>query len=115
MEDRAKRLAEVRALRTRGILYAKGLRNEQAEALCWQAFRLHEDILGPNDSAIAESLNQIIFFYGTQWRCAEAKPLIMRSLALLREQKASKHGSILQTLDSLASHACSLSRYADAE
>ena len=115
MEDQTERLAEVRALRTQGILHAKGRRNEQAEAFYWQAFRLHEEILGSNDPAIAESLNQIIFFLGTQWRRTEAAPLIVRSLALLRQQKASKHGGILQTLDSLASHACSLARYADAE
>ncbi len=115
MEDQAKRLAEVRALRMQGIECAKKRQHEQAETLYWQAFRLHEEVLGPNDPAIAESLNQIIFFYGTQWRRTGAEPLVERSLALLRQQKASKHGGILQTLDSLASHACSLARYADAE
>ena len=115
MEDQTERLAEVRALRTQGIRHATKLKNEQAEALYWQAFQLHEEVLGPNNPAIAESLNQIIFFYGTHWRRPEAEPLIMRSLALLRQQKASKHGGVLKTLDVLATHACSLAHYADAE
>jgi hypothetical protein len=115
MEDQTDRLAEVRALRTRGIQCAKKLQNEQAEALYWQAFRLHEKVLGPNDPTIAESLNQIIFFYGIQWRRTEVEPLVERSLTLLRQQRASKHKGVLQTLDSLASHACSLAHYDDAK
>ncbi len=115
MEDQTKRLAEVRTLRMQGIKCAQKLQYEQAEALYWQAFRLHEEALGPNDPAIAESLNQIIFFLGTQWQRTEAEPLIERSLALLRQQKAPKHKGVLQTLDALVSHACRLNHYDDAE
>lgn len=115
MEDQTERLAEVRALRTRGLICAKGLQNEQAEVLYWQAFRLHEEVLGPDDPVITESLNQIIFFLGTQWRRTEAEPLIVRSLTLLRRQFGSKHGGILRTLDALASHAHRLAHFADAE
>ena len=115
MEDQNERLAEVRALRMQGIRCAKTLQNEQAEALYRQAFQLHEKVLDPNDPAIAESLNQIIFFLGTQWRRTEAEPLVARSLAFLRRKPRPEHRGILQALDSLASHAHQLAHYADAE
>lgn len=108
-------LAEVRALRLEGIRLAKELKNTEAEALYWQAFRLHEEVLGSDNPAIAESLNQIIFFYGSQWRRIEAEPLIRRSFALLQQKPGPKHRGVLQTLDALASHAYRLEQFEDAK
>ena len=108
------RLEEVRRLRYDGIKAAKKLRNDDAEALYWQALRLHERILGMEDSRIAESLNQIIFFYGVQDRRAESEPLIQRSLALLRRKPGPKHRGVLQTLDVLAIRAQRLGHYENA-
>jgi len=109
------RLAEVRNLRLEGIQSVKRLQDENAEALYWQALRLHEQVLGVEDPRIAESLNQIVFFYGDQDRRAEAEPLIQRSLALLRRKPGPKHRGVLQTLDVLAVCAQQLGHYEEAE
>lgn len=110
-----KLLAQVRILRMDGIRHAKKSENHQAETFYWQALKLHEQVLGLEDHRITESINQIVFFYGTQWRRSDAEPLIARSLELLRCKPGPKHRGILQTLDALASHASQLSHHEDAK
>lgn len=108
-------LAEVRRLRLEGIKAAKDLRDADAEAPYWQAFRLHEHVLGAEDPRIAESLDQIIFFCGIHNRRAEAEPLIERSLALLRQKPRPGHRGILRTLDGLAERCRERGDYSGAE
>lgn len=108
-------LAEVRRLRLEGIKAAKDRREADAEALYWQALRLHEQILGTEDPRVAESLNQIIFFCGIHKSRVEAEPLIQRSLALVRQNPGPKKRSVLQTLDMLAIRAQHLGHYEEAE
>ncbi len=113
--EQQEQLAKVWRLRMEGIKSAKKLQNDEAEALYWQALRLHEEVLGEENPGIAESLNQLVFFYSTQDRRVEAAVLLQRSLALLRRKPGPEQRRILQTLDVLAIRAQQLERYEDAE
>ena len=97
------RLADVWRLRMEGTKAAKKMRNDDAEALYWQALRLYEEVLGEDDPGIADSLCALIYEFGCHGRYAEAEPLIDRSLILLRQKPRPEHRGILRTLDGLAS------------
>ncbi len=96
------RLEEARRLRYDGIKAAKKQQNQEAEILYRQALHLHEQVLGASNPAIADSLNQLIFFCARSGQNADAKVLIERALALLGQKPGPKYRGILRMLNGLA-------------
>lgn len=103
LEEEA-RLEEARRLRYDGIKAAKKQQNQEAEILYRQALHLHEQVLGASNPAISDSLNQLIYFCARSGQDAEAKALIERALALLRQRPKPQYRDILRTLNGLVTY-----------
>jgi tetratricopeptide (TPR) repeat protein len=109
-------LPEAGRLLNRAGLYVhrRGLYAE-AESLLKRALAIRENALGPSDTDVAQTLNNLGDVYRSQERYAEAAPLYHRSLAIREAVLGSDHPEVAGSLNNAAAILRSEGRYAEAE
>ena len=83
-------------------LYQQG-KLAEAAPLAEEALRVAEASFGPEDPAVASSLNNLAQIYTDQGRYAEAEPLYLRDLSLLEKYLGPEHPAVAKALNNLAS------------
>jgi len=74
----------------------------EAVPLAEEALRVAEASFGPEDPAVATSLNNLALLYREQGRYAEAEPLYQRDLSLLEKYLGPEHPAVATALNNLA-------------
>lgn len=87
----------------------------EAEPLLRKALQIREKTLPPEQTDIAESLNNLAGLYVHQGRYAEAEPLYKRALAIGEKNLGQEHPAVATRLNNLAALYFNQGRYADAE
>ncbi len=88
---------------------------DQAVVAAKKSLELAEENGGPDDLAIALSLNSLAMSYQAQKKYAEAESLYQRALAILEKEKGPEHASVVKILNPLAELYRAMDREQDAE
>jgi len=88
---------------------------EEAEPLYERALHIFEQVLGPEHSDVAQSLNNLAILYCEQGRYEEAEPLYERALHIFEQVLGPEHSDVAQSLNNLAILYCEQGRYKEAE
>ncbi len=89
--------------------------DEESEDFAKRAVSIKEQVLGPQDSEVATSLNNLANFYYNQGKYAEAEPLHKRALAIWEKALGPEHPHVAVSLNNLADLYTLQGKYAEAE
>jgi serine/threonine protein kinase/Tfp pilus assembly protein PilF len=95
-------LTRARLMGTIGSVYQKLGLYRDAEPLLGRALQIRQQLLGPKDPLIAESLNSLAGLYELQSRLPEAEALCQKSLNIRTSALPSDHPAIAESLNLLA-------------
>jgi tetratricopeptide (TPR) repeat protein len=95
-------------------LWERG-RYTDAKPLYQRALAIRERALGPEDSDVATSLNNLAAFYDDQGQYAKAEPLFERALAIWEKALGAEHPNVAASLNDLAALYASQGQYTKAE
>ncbi|MBI4680806.1 MAG: tetratricopeptide repeat protein [Nitrospirae bacterium] len=95
-------------------LYRQG-KYDEAINYAQQVLMIREKVLGKDHFFVAESLNNLAFFYGATGMYVEAAPLLKRSLAIYENTLGKDHPNVATSLNNLAELYRNTGRYAEAE
>ena len=84
-----------------GVLYDTQGKPAQAESSLRRALAIGESVVGPDDPAVARSLNTLANVLWSQARYSEAEPLFLRSLAQKEKALGAWHPEVATTLNNL--------------
>src|SRR5580692_4658889 len=86
-----------------------------AVPLAMEVLAIREKALGPDDSALGDSLNNLAEMYRHLGRYAEAEPLFKRALAIYEKALGPDDDAVTDVLSNLEQLYVAQGRYADAE
>jgi tetratricopeptide (TPR) repeat protein/transcriptional regulator with XRE-family HTH domain len=116
IQDYAFEFAEATALLAHIATYLEDLAfYEQAECLFQRVLQISERKRGPDDSAVAEALNNLATLYGKQSRHDEAEPLFLRALQIWEHNLGPDHPRVASVLKNMATLYKDQARYIEAE
>jgi tetratricopeptide (TPR) repeat protein len=95
-------------------LYFRG-RYAEARLLCERALAIREEVLGPHNLDVAESLNNLAALDVVTDRLAQARPLLERALAIWERTLGTKDPGFAVILHNLADFHLGQGRYAEAQ
>lgn len=94
--EEARRLSdESRELRQKG-------KYDEALPLAERALQMREQVLGPDDTAVADSLHALAVIYDNKAEYAKAEPINVRALAIREKALGVDHPDVAKTLNNLA-------------
>lgn len=99
----------------RGLLASRAGSHAEAQAAWEQALIIQEEKLGPEDPAVATSLNNLAGLYQTQGKYAEAVPPLERALAIWQAVHGPNHPDVAVDLNNLAGLYKMQGKYTEAE